>query len=182
MNEDIVNINELIHRTFENISVEGSRSANKIVESWRNVLSRIKSVNQEMNPNEGQNLIDHSRVVDLKNGMLLVEADHPGWISLLQFHKKFILKGMQMSVPDANINSIAFKLRGNREESSGSGEREKIVRANIEKRIETEEKNLSRANIPLQNAQKSYKTDELPPELAEIFADLKNSMLTKSKE
>ena len=87
-----------------------------------------------------------------------------------------------MSVPDANINSIAFKLRGNREESSGSGEREKIVRANIEKRIETEEKNLSRANIPLQNAQKSYKTDELPPELAEIFADLKNSMLTKSKE
>ena len=78
MNEDIVNINELIHRTFENISVEGSRSANKIVESWRNVLSRIKSVNPEMNPNEGQNLIDHSRVVDLKNGMLLVEADHPG--------------------------------------------------------------------------------------------------------
>lgn len=182
MNEEIVNINELIHRTFENISVEGSKSANRIVESWRNVLSRIKSVNPQMNPNEGENLIDHSRVVDLKNGMLLIEADHPGWISLLQFHKKFILKGMQMSVPDANINSIVFRLRGTRDEISSQGEREKIVRANIEKRIEIEEKNLNQANLPHQNVQKTYKIEELPPELAEIFADLKNTMLTKSKE
>lgn len=182
MNEEIVNINELIHRTFENISVEGSKSANRIVESWRNVLSRIKSVNPQMNPNEGENLIDHSRVVDLKNGMLLIEADHPGWISLLQFHKKFILKGMQMSVPDANINSIVFRLRGTRDEISSPGEREKIVRANIEKRIESEEKNLNQANLSHQNVQKSYKIEELPPELAEIFADLKNTMLTKSKE
>ncbi len=182
MNEEIVNINELIHRTFENISVEGSKSANRIVESWRNVLSRIKSVNPQMNPNEGENLIDHSRVVDLKNGMLLIEADHPGWISLLQFHKKFILKGMQMSVPDANINSIVFRLRGTRDEISSPGEREKIVRANIEKRIESEEKNLNQANLPHQNVQKTYKIEELPPELAEIFADLKNTMLTKSKE
>ena len=182
MNEEIVNINELIHRTFENISVEGSKSANRIVESWRNVLSRIKSVNPQMNPNEGENLIDHSRVVDLKNGMLLIEADHPGWISLLQFHKKFILKGMQMSVPDANINSIVFRLRGTRDEISSPCEREKIVRANIEKRIESEEKNLNQANLSHQNVQKSYKIEELPPELAEIFADLKNTMLTKSKE
>jgi len=181
MNEDIVNINELLHKTFNNISVEGSKSASKIVEAWKNVLSKVKSVNPQQNPNEGENLIDHSRVVDLKNGILLIEADHPGWISLLQFHKKFILKGMQMAVSGVSINSLAFRLRGSQAGIPSDPNREDIVRANIEKRIENEENSLRKANLSLKQA-KSYETSDLAPELAEIFADLKKSMLTNSKK
>ena len=55
MNEEIVNINELIHKTFNNISVEGSKNASRIVSAWNSVLSRIKSVNPIQNPNEGEN-------------------------------------------------------------------------------------------------------------------------------
>ncbi|MBQ2529004.1 MAG: DUF721 domain-containing protein [Treponema sp.] len=180
MNEEIVNINELIHKTFNNISVEGSKNASRIVSAWNSVLSRIKSVNPIQNPNEGENLIDHSRVVDLKNGVLLIEADHPGWISLLQFHKKFIIKGMQMAVSDVPINSLAFRVRGSQASISSSSGSQNEVRRNIEKRIEIEEQNLSRTVFQSKPVQKSYKTDELAPELAKIFADLKNDMMEES--
>jgi predicted nucleic acid-binding Zn ribbon protein len=38
----------------------------------------------------GEDMISHSSVKDLNNGILLVEADHPGWIQLLQIRKKKI--------------------------------------------------------------------------------------------
>lgn len=184
MNDEIVNINEIIHKTFKNITVENSRNANKVVQSWNSVLSKIKSYNQENNPNEGQNLIDHTSIIDLKNGILLVEADHPGWISLLQFHKKFILKGMQMAVPEAEISSLAFRLRGSKA-GLGSGDMKKSAdetRKEIEKRIEVEENNLKNTNIGNLSEAKNFKTSELAPELAQIFEDLKKSMLTNSKK
>lgn len=181
MNGEIENINSLLHKTFNSFVVEGSKNASKIVEAWSSVLSKIKSVNQTENPNEGANLLDHSRVVDLKNGILLIEADHPGWISLLQFHKKFILKGMQMYAGDVEIKLLAFRLRGSNAEIQSSNNAD-VVRAKIEKRIEDEEKNLAESDFEPKNNQKTYKTEDLPPELAGIFADLKNSMLTNSKE
>lgn len=177
MNGEIVNINELLHKTFENISVEGSKNANKIVKSWNSVLLKIKSTNPLMNPNEGENLADHSRVIDLKNGVLLIEADHPGWISLLQFHKKFILKGMQMSAPNVEIKSLAFRLKGNQSGTENEKDRQKIVRENIENRIKKEEKDLESTDFLPSANQKKYKTNELAPELAEIFADLKKNMM-----
>ena len=78
MTSEIMNINELIHKTFSSISVGESKKAMDIFAAWENVLSKIRATNHEANPNEGQNLIDHTRIVDLKNGVLLVEADHPG--------------------------------------------------------------------------------------------------------
>lgn len=181
MKDDIVNINEIIHKAFDSISVESTKNASKIVEAWRNVLSKIKAINTVDNPNVGQNLIDHSRVVDLKNGILLIEVDHPGWISILQFHKKFILKGLQMNVADVKINSLAFRVKGSTVGISAS-DNQKAATEEIEKRIETEENNLKKINFSSPTETKNYKTDELAPELAQIFKDLKKSMLTNSKK
>ena len=122
MTSNIENINELIHKTFSSISVGDAKRAQNIFSAWEQVLSKIKSVNQDANPNEGQNLVDHTRIIDLKNGILLVEADHPGWISLLQFHKKFILNGMRMRIPDLEISTLAFRLKGKRGELYGGNE------------------------------------------------------------
>ena len=110
MNDEIIKFDEVINNTFKNIKVENIKNARNIVTSWEKVLMRIKS---NINENEGRNIASHTRVLDLKNGILLVEADHPGWIELVQLHKKFILKGLKMEVPELKIETLAFKLKGN---------------------------------------------------------------------
>ncbi|MDR0474945.1 MAG: DUF721 domain-containing protein [Treponema sp.] len=53
---------------------------------------------------------NHSRIQDLKLGILLVVADHPGWIQILQTKENLLLIDLQESFPDLNISGIAFKL------------------------------------------------------------------------
>lgn len=185
MTSEIININELIHKTFSSISVGESKKAMDIFSAWEKVLSKIRSANHEANPNEGQNLIDHTRIIDLKNGVLLVEADHPGWISLLQMHKKFILKGMEMEIPGEEISTLAFRLKGKRGDLYGGGENMSSpdkVRSELEKRIDEEEKKLANQSHLLQNSDEIKKNKELPPELASIFEDLHKTMLTNSEK
>jgi len=59
----------------------------------------------------GEDMISHSTVKDLNNGILLVEADHPGWIQLLQLRKKKILKNVQKNYPDLDVVDIRFTLK-----------------------------------------------------------------------
>ncbi|MDR0474368.1 MAG: DUF721 domain-containing protein [Treponema sp.] len=53
---------------------------------------------------------NHSRIQDLKLGILLVEADHPGWIQILQTRENLLLVDLQESFPDLDISGIAFKM------------------------------------------------------------------------
>ena len=61
----------------------------------------------------GEDMISHSSVKDLNNGILLVEADHPGWIQLLQMRKKKIIKNIQYHYPELDIINIRFVLKSN---------------------------------------------------------------------
>ncbi len=61
----------------------------------------------------GEDMTSHSSVKDLDNGILLVEADHPGWIQLLQMRKKKILKNVQHHYPELDIVGIRFILKKN---------------------------------------------------------------------
>ena len=91
MSEEIVSFSQIISNAFDSIKIENAKNSVNIYDEWKKILSRIKT--NSSNPNEGLNMAGHSRVIDLKNGILLIEADHPGWISLIQFHKKYILNG-----------------------------------------------------------------------------------------
>ena len=183
MNSDIQGINDIIHSTFQNLRVNDLNRANTIYDLWISVLLKIKSNNPNATPNEGQKLADHSRIVDLKNGILLVEADHPGWISLLQIHQKFIIRGMNMKAPELKISSLAFRLKGNRgnfkenEAISIEEEKEKLSRKLDEETEFLRQKNPEFA----ENSENLNKNVKLPPELEAIFEDLKQSMLTNSE-
>jgi predicted nucleic acid-binding Zn ribbon protein len=59
----------------------------------------------------GEDMISHSTVKDLNNGILLVEADHPGWIQLLQMRKKKILKNIKHHYPELDIIDVRFNLK-----------------------------------------------------------------------
>ena len=58
----------------------------------------------------GEQLAAHSHVSDVKNGVLIVEAEHPGWIQLLQLRQSAILRGLEARFPELGLRSIAFRL------------------------------------------------------------------------
>ena len=183
MNSEIQSMNEILNLTFKNLRVKDLDKATTITDLWMSVLKNINSRDPNSNPNEGQKLADHSRVIDLKNGILLVEADHPGWISFLQMHQKFIIRGMNMKDPNLKISTLAFRLKGNRG-TLGNFESDSVeqVKEKMSKKLDEENEILKQQNPEFTKKPENLtKNVELPPELAAIFADLKQSMLTNSE-
>jgi len=58
----------------------------------------------------GENLAAHSRVADVRNGIVFVETEHPGWIQLLQMRQNQILDAIQHTFPELGVSGIAFRL------------------------------------------------------------------------
>ncbi len=58
----------------------------------------------------GPNLAAHSRPVDVRNGIVFVEAEHPGWIQLLQMNQHRIMDTIRHAFPELGITGIAFRL------------------------------------------------------------------------
>lgn len=54
--------------------------------------------------------VSHSRIVSLEHSMLRVEADHPGWIQLLQTKQRELLNEMRRLFPELEIRGISFML------------------------------------------------------------------------
>ena len=52
----------------------------------------------------------HSQIRELEKGILLVEADHPGWIQILQTKQRELLSVIQRWYPELTIRGIAFRL------------------------------------------------------------------------
>lgn len=64
------------------------------------------------NSSVGERLAVHSRPVDVRNGIVIVEAEHPGWIQLLQLKQESLLAQLKKAFPDLGIRGIAFRLQG----------------------------------------------------------------------
>ncbi len=62
----------------------------------------------------GEGLATHSRLVDVRQGCLLVEVDHPGWLQLAQLRKAALLAAARRAAPLADIGGVRFRI--------GSGE------------------------------------------------------------
>jgi hypothetical protein len=58
----------------------------------------------------GDALAAHSRIRELEHSVILVEADHPGWIQLLQIKEKDLLDKLRRRFPDQHIAGISFRL------------------------------------------------------------------------
>lgn len=60
----------------------------------------------------GTRLAAHSRVADVDKGLLIVEAEHPGWIQLLQMRQSGILETVARRYPELGLRGIVFRLSG----------------------------------------------------------------------
>ena len=53
---------------------------------------------------------DHSRIKELDRGILLIEADHPGWKQILQTKQSQLLNDFRYHFPEENICGISLIL------------------------------------------------------------------------
>lgn len=177
MNNEIIKFSDII---IENISELTNSSEKQMHNVWKKVLKKIKSPTDDINNEKrmplGEKLASNSRVVDLKNGVLLVEVDHSGWIQYLKMYQKFIIKGLKMEYPTIEINTLAYRQKGSniklidvyKEEMKKSQKEMDIKLKNTEDKLSSLYKN------------KSNETDinNLPPEMREIF----NRLIKQAEE
>ncbi len=180
---NMMSASDMVLRVIKNLDPQKYREGNKVITLWTQIVESIKS--NSINGNYiGKNMASHSKVIDLDNGILLVEADHPGWIQMLTNYKSYILKGFKLKAPELKIDSLAFRLSGTNVELHKMNkkiEEEKEIN-NQYLNYQKEEKEIEKKGFKYESTEeKTGQKKVLPPELQKMFDDIKNDMLTNSK-
>jgi predicted nucleic acid-binding Zn ribbon protein len=87
---------ELLASFFNQQTFGIAKEYSALFSSWRSVAGDV--------------LAAHSRIKELERSVLLVEADHPGWIQILQTREKDLLDALRRRFPDQHITGISFRL------------------------------------------------------------------------
>ena len=58
----------------------------------------------------GEQIAAHSHIQDLRNGVVVVEVEHPGWIQLIQLRQQHILGALQAAFPELVIRGLRLQL------------------------------------------------------------------------
>jgi hypothetical protein len=87
---------ELLASFFDQQTFDAAREYSALFSSWKSIA--------------GDALAAHSRIRELEHSVVLVEADHPGWIQLLQIKEKDLLDKLRRRFPDQHIAGISFRL------------------------------------------------------------------------
>ncbi|MDE5580310.1 MAG: DUF721 domain-containing protein [Treponemataceae bacterium] len=184
---DFVSGAQIVSTFFENIEKQKFESNSKMLVAWKKTVQKISGNDKQFfNKRIGEQLFDHSRIVDFKNGILLVETDHPAWSQMLQFHKKFILTGMNKICADAKIETLAFRVRGSKAALADSGK--KIAETEMKKyseKLDAEEKILLEKGFfekEKNSAENKNSKNELPDNLKKIFSRMKSTAMKSSDE
>ena len=90
--------------------METARSSAGLFSSWNDVVAEVWPAGLDQRKDDIPAAASHSRIGELEQGMLLVEADHPGWIQILQTKQHELLSVVQRRYPQLGIRGIAFRL------------------------------------------------------------------------
>lgn len=74
-----------------------------IVNRWNEILGSIPGL-YKRHPGV------HCRVAGLSGSVLTVEADHPAWLQLLQWHQGEIVERLAQHFPSLGVRAIQFRL------------------------------------------------------------------------
>lgn len=178
MNDNIISAADIMMRTINTSLIKGM----ELPSIWKEVVSRIGENTFDETKDEmvfGEKLANNSHVVDLKNGVLLIEANHSGWIQYLKMYQRFILNGINRKLPDLKIKNLAFRVAGSNVSLSESyDEKLKKDMEEMNKKVENNEKILNE----MCSQKNSTEKKELPPELLQRFDSIRQTMLTNTKE
>jgi len=161
-------ISALLREQFGPEFMDTARLTTGLFSSWVQIVKEVwpQSV-QADSDNQGFDDIPavavHSRIKELERGILLIEADHPGWIQILQTKQGGLLSAVQRRYRELNIRGIAFRL--SREPFSFADEEKPLVATGDEIAKPIEEK---KEPLPTVSDRADTPGDE------EFYAALKN--------
>jgi hypothetical protein len=160
---------ELIKMLYSNLDMSKYNEFRSLKNKFQEIISKIKEKNSDGEYYyAGEIIKDHCKIVDFKNGMILIETDHPGWTQKIQFHKNFILTGLRNTFPELKIKNLSFRLSGD------------MFKLNDVQKEEKNELTLEQKQTEIKNFERISKENQnLPPELALKLEKLKNIILTK---
>jgi Protein of unknown function (DUF721). len=92
----IKDISSLLSSFFDEEKLRRGERYSDFFSSWPSVV--------------GSRLAAHSKVADIDKGFLVVEAEHPGWIQLLQLKQTEILNAVSKRYPELGLRGIIFRL------------------------------------------------------------------------
>lgn len=100
---------KILQALFERLNIHDEHGYAKLFSTWRTVCDEVSS----------RGFADHSRIVDVRNGAVVVAVDHPGWIQLIQMHERRILSRLQQRFPSMNLEAIHFHMSEERVDMLG---------------------------------------------------------------
>jgi predicted nucleic acid-binding Zn ribbon protein len=59
----------------------------------------------------GKDFSQHSRPIDVSDGVLLVEVDHPGWLQMFLLKKPELLEAARKTAPKAALSGMRARLQ-----------------------------------------------------------------------
>lgn len=152
---------DMITRVFSNIDPDSVGRTNALFRAWDETVRRVRPY--------GERLAAHTGVIDLRNGVLTVETDHPGWSQVLMMSEDFIVRGMGWRVPDLGIRRIEVRL-GRGGPSAGTGG---AVGAPLDVRARPPVS--EHGHCEAKQVEEDY-SKNLPPDIMEKFENIRKSL------
>jgi hypothetical protein len=97
-------IGEALSTLFDERLMKKARGYSRLFASWSELTEK----------NGIAAAADHSRIKELDRGILRIEADHPGWIQILQTKEHRLLDELCRRFPGLNISGISLVLSRSR--------------------------------------------------------------------
>ena len=97
---------DILRAILDESKIDEAKTYSSFFRSWSKIV--------------GQDLAAHSRVRDIQNAIVLVEADHPGWLQMIQFRRKQILQKIRQQYPELSIRDLRFFLGNQPDNQTGA--------------------------------------------------------------
>ncbi len=94
----------ILSALFERLNISDNEGYIQLFSTWRTVCDEVSS----------RGLADHSAIVDVRHGTVIVAVDHPGWLQLIQMQEKRLLGKLQHRFPDMGLKAMHFHITRDR--------------------------------------------------------------------
>lgn len=88
---------DLLGAFFDENTLKSARGYSQLFSAWRSIA--------------GERISAHSRIAELDKTILLIEADHPGWIQIIQIQQASLLEAVRTRFPELAITGLALRLQ-----------------------------------------------------------------------
>lgn len=95
---------KILQALFERLNIRDEHGYARLFTTWRSVCDEVSS----------RGLADHSSIVDVQHGAVIVAVDHPGWLQLLQFYHAQLIEKLQRRFPELGLTAIHFHISDRR--------------------------------------------------------------------